>query len=342
MLDGPIQRVNDTHRELHPEVLGTPVLVACNADRHAVRRRTRRLVADQLDSGLVKLRKRSREEVARHRAVHKQRLGRVTHSGPLHLGVERNPARHLKIRVRVDVNVAVPSRGIDHRYGRNPLERLLQTLATAGNNEIHHPLEGGELPQLLASATTQQLDGALRQTSVANRLLHDGGERGIRVHGRARPPQDCRVAALQAQRGAINRHVGPRLIDDRDNPKRDPNLRQLQPAAHRPLLQDLANRIREGDDLEHAVGHRVDASRVQRQPIDERCVQARLNARGQIKRVRFKNVRRTPAEQLGYPLKRSVLVLRRCARQPARRTLRPRARITRAHGSNSHASSVPT
>ena len=84
--------------------------------------------------------------------VDQQRLGRVAHARALDLRVERrSPAPRRGRRARPH-NVAVARRGVDHRDGRDLLERRLQTLAPARDDQVDDAALGRELGQLLATA----------------------------------------------------------------------------------------------------------------------------------------------------------------------------------------------
>ena len=80
--------------------------------------------------------------------VDEQRLRRVADPGALHLRVVGDPAGHLEVGVRVDVDVAVPRRRVHHRHGRDRLERLLQPLAAARDDQVDQSLRGGQLREL--------------------------------------------------------------------------------------------------------------------------------------------------------------------------------------------------
>ena len=229
-------------------------------------------------------------KLLRHLGVDEQRLRRVADPGPLHLRVVGDPPRHLEVGVGMDVDVAVAGRRVHHRHRRDVLQRRLQPLAAARDQQIDEPVLRRQLGQVLAPAAGQQQHRVLRQPRLGERLADDRRQRPVGALRVARPPQHDRVPALDRQRRAIDRHVRPRLVDDGDHPERHPNLPQVQPARQRPVLQLLADRVGERGNRPHPVGHRRDPLLGQRQPIPQRLGQPRGPLVGQVGRVRLEDL----------------------------------------------------
>ena len=139
--------------------------------------------------------------------------------------------------------------------GGDALERRLEALATAGDDEINDPGLGGQLGQLVAVAAGDQRHGTGRQPGGGGRRGGDAGQDGVGVRGRARAPQHDGVAGLQAQRGGIDGDVGARLVDDGDDAQRHPDAAQRQPIGQRRAIDHLADRVGQGGDLAHAGRH---------------------------------------------------------------------------------------
>ena len=104
-----------------------------------------------------------REQLGRDALVHQQRLGRVADPGPLDLRVVGDPLRHLEVGVLVDVDVAVARGRVHHRHLRDLLERVLQPLAAARDDQVDQPLLRRQLAELLAPAAGEQRDRGLGQ-----------------------------------------------------------------------------------------------------------------------------------------------------------------------------------
>ena len=103
--------------------------------------------------------------------MHEQRLGRVAHARPLDLRVQHDRARLLEVGAGVDVDVAVARRGVDHRHRGDRLQRRLQALSPARDDQVDGARLGGELGQLLAAAARHQAHAALGEPGA------DGGRR---------------------------------------------------------------------------------------------------------------------------------------------------------------------
>ena len=216
------------------------------------------------------------QEVGGDGRVDQQRLGRVADPGPLRLRVDDDPPRHLQIGIGVDVDVAVAGGGVDHRHRRHVLQRLLQPFAAARDQQVDDAVLRRQLRQVAVPlADRQQQHRVLRQPGLGKRLARHRRQRRVRALRVVRAAQDDRVAALDRQRRAIDRHVRPRLVDDGDDAERHPQLAQVEPAVERLPFKLLADRILERSHGPDAVGHRRDPLLGQRQPVPQRLRQPR-------------------------------------------------------------------
>ncbi len=122
-----------------------------------------------------------------------QRLRRVADPRPLDLRVVGDPLRHLEIRILVDVDVAIPRRRVHHRDLGDPLQRLLQPLATSRDDQIDQALLRRQLLQLLVATTGEKRDGRRRQLGCGQRLGDQTREEqhssSRRCSNRAGPPR---------------------------------------------------------------------------------------------------------------------------------------------------------
>ena len=78
-----------------------------------------------------------------------------------------------------------------------------------------------------------------------------GGQHRVRVRRHRRAAQHDRVARLEAQRRAVDRHVRPRLVDDGDTPSGTRTLRSVEPVAEPLALDHLADRVGQRRDPPH-------------------------------------------------------------------------------------------
>ena len=109
-----------------------------------------------------------------------------------------------------------------------------------------------------------QLRRESRRLQAAVHGRHDGGCRPVRFLAAA---QDADVAALEGQHRRVGGDVRAALIDDRDDAHGDGRLPDHQPVWPDDLRKDLADRVREGGDLPHAVRHGFDARLRQAQSV---------------------------------------------------------------------------
>ena len=226
--------------------------------------------------------------------------------------------------VGVHVDVAVARRRVHHRHGGHLLQRRLQPLAAARDDQVDQAVRSRQLREVLATAV-EQLHRPARQPRARDRLGHERRQGAVRASRVARSAQDDRVAALQRQRRAIDGHVRPRLVDHRDHAERRAHLPQVQPALERAVLDLLADGVRQGDDLAHPGRHRGDPLPGQGEPVAQRIRQLNGALVGEIGGVGFEDLGGALVDQLGQPGERRVLALGARARQLMRGALRARA-----------------
>ncbi len=159
------------------------------------------------------------------------------------------------------------------------------------------------------------------QPGALGRLARDPGQHGVGVRRARRAAQQHRVARLQAQRGGVDRHVRPRLVDDGDHAERDSNLAELEPVGQPAAVDDLADRVRQRRDRARAVGDPADARLVQRQPVHQSGGETRRAAGLEIARVGLQDLRDPRLERVGDREQRRVLRGRWHRREPPRRGL---------------------
>ena len=124
--------------------------------------RARAPVDAQLDARRrCSARQRARQERRRRGAVHEQRLGGVADARLLDLRVEDDRLGGVEVGGGVDEDVAVARRGVDHRHGRDGLQRRLQPLAAAREDEVDDAVLRRQLGELLAPAAGDEADRAL-------------------------------------------------------------------------------------------------------------------------------------------------------------------------------------
>ena len=128
----------------------------------------------------------------------------------------------------VHVDVAVARRGVDHRDGGHRLERLLQALAAAGDDQVHQPVLGGQLRELLAPAARHQRTTRARQGSAPAAMP---ASTALECAADEEPRSTMALPAFRRQRRGIDRDVGPGLVDHRDHAERDAHPAHVEPVG---------------------------------------------------------------------------------------------------------------
>ena len=151
------------------------------------------------------------------------------------------------------------------------------------------------------AAAGEQQHRVLGQPGLGQRLADDRRQRPVGALGVAGAAQDDRVAALDRQRRAVDRHVRPRLVDDGDDPERHPHLAQVEPARQRLAFELLADRIVERGDRPHA-------RRPSPRPAPRSASAGRAAPRSARRRARRRGRRRSPrgSPPLRSPSSRAV------------------------------------
>ena len=212
-------RVDDADRHLQRQVLGVPVLIGRGADRQvgdAARARVRRRAASR----------RRRAARAARAAGTAPATSAWTSSvsaalqtpGPLDLGVDDDLLRGVEVGAAVDVDVAVARGGEDHRHGGDALERRLQALAAARDDQVD---DAGLRRELGAAPRGRRRRPATARPSgspAATRRL--GGDRR-RAPRWSAPPSSSRAARSRCRTsGTARRRRSSRSGAPRRRPRR--------------------------------------------------------------------------------------------------------------------------
>ena len=127
-----------------------------------------------------------------------------------------------------------------------------------------------------------QLNAIRRQALGRDRPAQAGNDCRRRSGAFRTAAQDHGIAGFQAQSASIGGDVRPRFVDHCDAADRYPYAADLQTVRALPVFDDLADRIRQGDDLVEAPGHAFDPLRRQQQPVDEGGIAAFGSGRGDV------------------------------------------------------------
>ena len=171
-------------------------------------------------------------------------------------------------------------------------ERFLQRAASARDDQIDRL--GVTLENLNRIAIGSVDEG--HRGRIDSRFL-EGAREHLREDGVGRErflsaAQHHRAAALEGQHARIDRHIGPRFVDDRDDAEWHAHFLNLQTVGAAPALDHFANRIRKRRNFLDAFGHRGDARIVEREAFQERARPARVLRDFEIFAISFEDRRR--------------------------------------------------
>ena len=130
--------------------------------------------------------------------------------------------------------------------------------------------------------------------------------------------QDHGVAGFQAQHAGIGGDVGAAFEDHRDDAERHPHALDGHAVGALPALGDDADGIGDVAHGPDAVGHRIDARRRQRQPVDEGRGGAAGADFGDVFGIGREDRRCVGADGALHRIERAVFLLRRGKRQHPR------------------------
>jgi hypothetical protein len=126
------------------------------------------------------------------------------------------------------------------------------------------------------------------------------------------------VAALEAERARIRRHVRPALVNDPDDAERRRNPLDQEAVGADDGREHASHRIGQGRDLLEAPGDRFNAGFGQRETVEKRRRQPPGLAVGEIARVGLEDAGRSVAHSPRRGLERPVLLTGRGVGEHAR------------------------
>ena len=229
----------------------------------------RRSVDAQLHTCLLEGLGHEGEGGAQQAFVDNEVFGRVADAGTLALGVDGDLDGRLTVDRLVEVDIADTLVMLDDRHAGVFSDKADKSLAAPGNEAMDVLIQLQEHAEGVAVNRRDELDGIGRQTGLLKRLLDDPGQGHVAVVGLASAPEDGGVAALEAEDRAIDGDVGPRLIDNPDDPDRDTHLLDGESLLVGLRFEDGADRIGQGRHLAGALDHAPDALGGQAETVEQ-------------------------------------------------------------------------
>ncbi len=216
----------------------------------------------------------------------------------------------------------------EHRHARLGLHAPDETLAAARHDHVDAAVETGEhQPDGRAVARRHQLNRIFRQARDAQAFDQRRMDRARGAEAFRAAAQDHGIAGLEAEHGGIRRHVRAALVDDTDDAERHAHALDRHAVRPGPAFHHGADRIGELAHHLDAVGHRGDALRVERQPVDEGRGRAGGLRLGDIFGVGGKDAGFAGADRFRHRVERGVAMVGRAQRQRPRGATRAAADI---------------
>ena len=267
--DGRVDRVDDGDGEDLVEVFGVPV--AGLGGDHGRHERPAGVVAAELDPGINEGLRDAGEEAGGGRAVDEQGLDGVADPGALGLGVDDDADGRVGIDACIDVDVAVAGVVFQDGHPRLGGDAADQALAAAGDGQVDELGQAQQVADGRAVGGRDELDGRGGEAGRDELVGQDAVEGAVRVDRLLAAAEDGRVAALDAERGGVERDVRPALVDHEDDAEGDPDLGDVEAVGPPARGHDFTDRVGQRGDVEEGAGHVGDPLRVQGQAIDGRA-----------------------------------------------------------------------
>ncbi len=207
---------------------------------------------------------------------------------------------------------------LDHRDLRFAREALDEFLAAARHDDVDELRHGHELAHRGAVGGLYQLRRRFGQARAFQAGAHAVGDCQVGAQRLGAAAQDAGVARFQAQARGVGRHVRARFVDDADDAERHAHAAHFDAGRAARELADPADRVLERGNVLQPLGHLLDAFRIEREPVDERAVAARLLRLLDVGAVGFQQLVRARADARRHGAQRAVLGVAACARELAR------------------------
>ena len=166
------------------------------------------------------------------------------------------------------------------------LERRLQPLAPARDDQVDHAVLGRQLAQLVAVAAGDDRDGPVGHPAApAAASAATWASTAFEWRRHRGPAQHDRVAGLEAERRAVHGHVGARLVDHGHHPERHAHAPHVQAVLEPVAVDRLAHRVGQRGDRAHVAGDARQPLLVELQPVEQARVRARPRAPASMSRA---------------------------------------------------------
>ena len=197
----------------------------------------------QLDARLAQLAQHARQQLGGHVGVHRAGSpSRCTRPGRWTLALTAIASASSRSAVASTYTWQLPEAAYITGTVACSVSAAFRPSPPRGMIRSIRPVLGGDLAQLVAVAAGHERDRGLGQARRGER--RPGPREASTAFEWAavdEPAQHDGVAGLQAQRGAVDRHVRPRLVDHRHHPERHADAPQVEPVGE-PVAVDAPRR----------------------------------------------------------------------------------------------------
>ena len=158
------------------------------------------------------------EEGIGHIAVDQERFHGVARRRPRNFGVFDDVDGHVQVGVFIDVDVADAAARFDAGYCRRIDDHADQADSAAGNGQVDVPAQGQQFLDQSPVRIFDEVHGIGRETGFGQAFADDVSQGRIGRDGFAAAAEDAGVAGFDAEDGCVDGDVGPRFINDGDDP----------------------------------------------------------------------------------------------------------------------------
>ena len=222
--------------------------------------------------------------------MHEQSLRGIADARSLGLRIDDDALGHGEVGRGVDVDMAVPV-PVEHVGDGGVLEdHREQPRASSGDQAVDDTTQPDELHRRLVRGVLDEHDGVDRQPGLLDSLSQRRGDDAVGLESSRRPPEQRRVARLQAQGGGVGCDVRAVLVDDPHDAERDADPLDAQTVRPDVAFDDLTYGIGQHRHRPEAAGHGRDTRLGKPEPVDHRRRCAGAQRAGNIALVRAQDL----------------------------------------------------
>ena len=168
------------------------------------------------------------EELILHGVMYQKRFAGVAHAYSLSFCIYNNIRSHGKVGGLVHIDMAVACACFDHRNGALAYDRMDQSRAASGDQNVHILIQLHKLRCRLSGCIADQLDRVFCH-AVFFQCFADTVHNGlVGINGIASAFEDHGVAGLKAEAESVRRNIGAGFVNNADHSQRNSLLSDKQ------------------------------------------------------------------------------------------------------------------